>query len=260
MERRLDDLFNLAGKVAIVTGGNGGIGKAIARGLAGAGADIVIAGRKQAKTADTVAGLSEEFGRRVIGIDVDLKEPENVQSFAAEALERMGRADILVNNAGVNIRKMPQDYALAEWDDVIDTNLRSVFLCCQAFYPAMKNNRGGKIINIGSVMSLLSAANLAPYSASKGGVLQLTRSLAIAWAPDNIQVNIILPGYISTDLTAQARKDSPSLNDHVIARTPAGRWGLPDDLAGAAVFLASRASDFVTGAALPVDGGFMVRA
>ncbi|MDD4859696.1 MAG: glucose 1-dehydrogenase [Dehalococcoidales bacterium] len=259
MERILD-LFSLKGKVAVVTGGNGGIGKAIARGLAAAGADIVIAGRKQAKTADTVGELIKEFGTRVIGIEVDLKDPAQISPFAVKVLERMGRADILVNDAGMNIRKMPQDYALAEWDDVIDTNLRSVFLCCNAFYPALKNSKGGKIINIGSIMSVLSAGNLAPYSASKGGVLQLTKSLAIAWAPDNIQVNVILPGYVSTELTAQAKRDLPTLNDHVIARTPAGRWGLPEDIAGAAVFLASRASDYVTGAALPVDGGFSVLA
>jgi 2-deoxy-D-gluconate 3-dehydrogenase len=163
---------------------------------------------------------------------------------------------ILVNNAGINIRKQPQEYTLAEWHAILDTNLTSAFVCSQIVYPEMKAAGGGKIINIGSMTSLFGASFLAPYGASKGGVMQLTKSLAAAWAPDNIQVNAVLPGWIDTDLTRRGRQAIPELHDRVIARTPAARWGDPDDLAGIAVFLASPASDFITGTAIPVDGGY----
>ncbi|HEY81759.1 MAG TPA: 3-oxoacyl-ACP reductase FabG [Dehalococcoidia bacterium] len=254
----MKDLFSLAGKVAIVTGGNGGIGKAIARGMASMGADVVIAARNEAKTAQAVEDIRKEFGARVIGVKVDLREEGQIKAMVREAVEAFGHIDILVNNAGTNIRKMPQDYAPAEWDEVLSTNLRGAFLCAQAVYPSMKAAGGGKIINIGSMTSIFGGAKLAPYGTSKGGIVQLTRSLAVAWAPDNIQVNAILPGWINTDLTRQARKELPGLEERVVSRTPVGRWGEPEELAGAAIFLASRAADFVTGVALPVDGGFSV--
>ncbi len=250
--------FTLQGKAAIVTGGNGGIGKGIARGFAGMGGDIVIAARNQAKTAEAVREIEEEFGVRVLGVQVDVRKEEEIEAMAAQVLDTFGRIDILVNNAGINIRKMPQDYLAAEWDEVLDANLRSAFLCSKAVYPGMKERGGGKIINIGSMTSLFGGAKLAPYGTSKGGIVQLTRSLAVAWAPDNIQVNAILPGWIDTDLTRQARKDLAGLNERVLARTPVGHWGEPDDLAGAAIFLASPASNFVTGVALPVDGGYSI--
>jgi 2-deoxy-D-gluconate 3-dehydrogenase len=174
---------------------------------------------------------------------------------AAAAVERFGRIDILVNNAGTNIRKQPEDYTLEEWHTVIDTNLTSTFLCCQAAYPHLKK-QGGKIINNGSMMSIFGAAFAGPYGASKGGVMQLTRSLATAWAKDNIQVNVVLPGWIDTDLTRRARTDVSGLHEKVEARTPAGRWGRPEDMAGIAAFLAAPASDFITGTAIPVDGGY----
>lgn len=254
----MEDLFSLNRKVAIVTGGNGGIGLAIARGLARAGSDIVIAARNQAKTAQAAQGLEAEFGIRVFGLQVDVRQEKQIQAMVETVIDKFGRIDILVNNAGTNIRKIPQEYSAAEWDEVLEVNLRSAFLCSKAVYPAMKRAGGGKIINIGSMTSILGGAKLAPYGASKGGIVQLTRSLAVAWAPDNIQVNAILPGWINTDLTVQARRDMPGLQERVVARTPAGRWGEPDDLKGVAVFLASRASDFVTGTALPVDGGFSI--
>ena len=250
--------FTLQGKIAIVTGGNGGIGKGIARGFAGMGGDIVIVARNQAKTAEAVREIEEEFGVRVLGVQVDVRKEEEIEAMAAHVLDTFGRIDILVNNAGINIRKMPQDYLAAEWDEVLDANLRSAFLCSRAVYPGMKERGGGKIINIGSMTSLFGGAKLAPYGTSKGGIVQLTRSLAVAWAPDNIQVNAILPGWIDTDLTRQARKDLAGLNERVLARTPVGHWGEPDDLAGAAIFLASPASNFVTGVALPVDGGYSI--
>ena len=252
------DLFSLHGKVAIVTGGNGGIGKSIARGLASVGTNIVIAARNEVKTTEAVREISEEFGTQVIGVRVDLQQEEQIRNLAAKTLETFGCIDILVNNAGMNIRKFPQDYEAAEWEEILDTNLRGAFLCSQAVYPIMKKVGGGKIINIGSMTSIFGGAKLAPYGSSKGGIVQLTRSLAVAWAPDDIQVNAILPGFINTDLTRQARKDIPDLEERVIKRTPLGRWGEPDELSGTAIFLASRAANFVTGVALPVDGGFSV--
>lgn len=254
----MNDLFSLQDKVAIVTGGNGGIGKAIARGFASVGANIVIAARNEAKTAEAVLDISKEFGIHVIGVRVDVREENQIRALADKVLETFGRIDILVNNAGTNIRRLPQDYTAAEWDEVIATNLRGAFLCSQAVHPAMKAVKGGKVINIGSMTSIFGGSKLAPYGTSKGGIVQLTRSLAVAWAPDNIQVNAILPGWINTELTRQARKEISGLEERVINRTPVGRWGEPEELAGVAIFLASRAADFMTGAALPVDGGFSI--
>lgn len=254
----MKDLFSLKDKVAVVTGGNGGIGKAIARGLAGMGANIVIAARNEAKTKEAVTEIHKEFGTKVIGVKVDIRQEEQIRALAAKARETFGRIDILVNNAGTNIRKLPQDYTAAEWDEVLDTNLRGAFLCSQAVYPAMKAAGGGKVINIGSMTSIFGGAKLAAYGTSKGGIVQMTRSLAVAWAPDNIQVNAILPGWIDTELTRQARKELLGLEERVISRTPVGRWGEPDELIGPAIFLASHAADFLTGVALPVDGGYSI--
>jgi len=254
----MKELFSLRGKVAMVTGGNGGIGLGIARGLARYGSDIVIAARNQTKTAEAAKGLEKDFKVKVLGLQVDLRQEEQIKAVVNKALEKFGRLDILVNNAGINLRKFPQEYTAAEWDEILTVNLRSAFLCSQAVYPAMKKAGGGKIINIGSMTSILGGAKLAPYGASKGGIVQMTRSLAAAWGADNIQVNAILPGWINTELTIGARRDMPGLDERVISRTPAGRWGEPEDLAGVAVFLASAASDFITGVALPLDGGFSI--
>jgi len=254
----MKDFFNLKGKVAIVTGGNGGIGKGIARGLAWTGCTIVIAARNQTKTEEAVRDIRQEFGVQVQGIQVNVREEASIQAMVEKTVNHFGKVDILVNNAGTNIRKFPQEYSIREWDEILEINLRSVFLCSKAVYPVMKEKGGGKIINIGSMTSVMGGGKLAPYGASKGGVLQLSRGLAVAWAQDNIQVNVILPGWISSDLTIQARKDIAGLHEHVISRTPAGRWGEPDDLIGTAIFLASPSSDFVTGIALPVDGGFSI--
>ena len=254
----MKDLFLLQGKVAVVTGGNGGIGLGIARGLAGVGSDIVIAARNQNKTAEASRAIEKACGVRVLGLQMDVQQEEQIQAMAQQVTATFGRIDILVNNAGMNIRKAPEELAAAEWDEVLRVNLRSAFLCSKAVYPAMKKTGGGKIINIGSMTSILAGGKLSAYGASKGAIVQLTRSQAVAWAPDNIQVNAILPGWINTDLTIGARRDLPGLHERVLSRTPAGRWGEPDDLMGTAVFLASAASDFVTGVALPVDGGFSI--
>jgi len=255
----MKDLFNLKGKVAIITGGNGGIGKGIACGFASVGADIVISGRNQAKTEQAVSEIEKEFGVRVLGLKADISKEEEIKTMVDQTLDRFGRIDILVNNAGINIRKLPHDYEAAEWDTILDTNLRGAFLCCKTVYPAMKAVGGGKVINIGSMLSIFGGPMHTAYGASKGGIVQMSRSMAVAWAPDNIQVNAILPGWINTELTTQARKDIPELHDAVLNRTPSGRWGDPEDMAGTAIFLASAASDFVTGVALPLDGGFSIR-
>jgi 2-deoxy-D-gluconate 3-dehydrogenase len=244
--------FALTGKVAIVTGGNGGIGYGIARGLAAAGADIVVAARQTDKTAQAVAAF-QGLGVKALGVTMDVQDEASVRAMVQATVEAFGRVDILVNNAGINIRKAPQDYTLQEWQQVLNVNLTGVFLCAREVYPQMVKVGGGKIINIGSMTSIF-GSNVAPaYSASKGGVVQLTKSLAIFWAKDNIQVNAILPGWIHTDLTASA---SPERYNAIKARIPHGRWGEPDELAGTAVFLASAASDYITGIALPVDGGY----
>ena len=176
----------------------------------------------------------------------------------AVAAKRFGRVDILVNNAGTNVRKLPQDATLADWREVLDTNLTSAFLCSQAVYPEMVKAGGGKVISIGSMLSIFGGPLMVAYGSSKGGIVQLTKSLAVAWAKDNIQANAILPGWINTDLTQGARQQMPGLQERIVARTPAGRWGEPEEFAGIAVFLASAASDFVTGTAIPVDGGYSV--
>jgi 2-deoxy-D-gluconate 3-dehydrogenase len=244
--------FDLTGKVALITGGNGGIGYGIARGLVRAGASIVIAARQPTKNAQASSAL-QELGGRALSVVTDVQNETSVQAMVHAAVEAFGGVDILVNNAGINIRKAPQDYTLEEWQAVVNTNLTGVFLCARAVYPHMVRAGGGKIINIGSMTSIF-GSNVSPvYAATKGGVVQFTKSLAIFWAKDNIQVNAILPGWIHTDLTASASAERYNV---IKARIPHGRWGEPEELAGAAVFLASRASDYVTGIALPVDGGY----
>ena len=251
-------LFNLSGKVALVTGGNGGIGLGMAQGLADAGAAILVAGRNDEKNAAAVATLVES-GSDAAAATADVTDEAAVGAMVEAALSRWGRLNILVNNAGINIRKEPQELSLDEWRSVLDTNLTSAFLCSQAVYPHMVANGGSKIINIGSMMSIFGAAFTPAYASSKGGIVQLTKATATAWAKHNIQVNAVLPGWIDTDLTRRGRREVEGLHERVLARTPAGRWGEPADMAGIAVFLSGPASDFVTGAAIPVDGGFSVQ-
>jgi 2-deoxy-D-gluconate 3-dehydrogenase len=251
--------FDLKGKVAIVTGGNGGIGLGMARGLAEAGADIAVVGRNEAKSQTAVAELATR-GVRTVAVTADVSNKDDVAAMVERVLGSLGRIDILINNAGMSIRKPPHQLELEEWREVIDTNLTSAFLCSKAAYPALKAAGRGKIINIGSMLSIFGASFAPAYAASKGGIVQYTRACACAWAPDNIQVNAILPGWIDTDLTRAARKQIDGLHDRVLARTPSGRWGDIDDFAGIATFLSSPASDFVTGTAIPVDGGYSIMA
>ena len=249
------NLFDLQGKVAAVTGGNGGIGLGMARGLAQAGATVAILGRNEAKSSAAVEEL-RALGAESFCVSVDVCDASAVNAAVASVVEQAGGLHILVNNAGTNIRKRPEELEADEWHTVMDTNITSAFLCSKACYPHMKAAGGGKILNNGSMMSLFGTPWAAAYAASKGGMVQLTKALATAWAPDNIQVNCFLPGWIDTDLTRRAREQVTELHDKILSRTPAGRWGDIDDFQGIAVFLASQASDFVTGASITVDGGY----
>lgn len=251
-------MFDLTGRVAIVTGGNGGIGLGMARGLARAGARVVVAARDAMKSKDAVAEL-RTLGSDAFAVSVDVSDEGSVAEMMAEAVGHCGHLDILVNNAGIFLKNLPQDTTLAEWQSVMDTNMTGAFLCCRAAYPHLKHAGGGKIINTGSLVSIFGVPMAVGYSASKGALVQFTKSLAIAWAPDRIQVNAILPGWIETDLSHNARLTVPGFNDRVVTRTPAGRWGEIDDFQGITVFLASGASDFLTGTAIPVDGGYSVQ-
>jgi len=217
----------------------------------------VIAGRNAEKAATALATL-RDMGAEATFVSADVTRKSECVALIEQAKAAFGRVDILVNNAGTSIRKMPEEYTEEEWHQVMDTNLTSAFLCSQAAYPVMKAGGGGKMINIGSMMSLFGAPYATPYASSKGGIVQMTRALATAWAKDNIQVNAVLPGWIDTDLTKRARQQVDGLHASVEKRTPHARWGTPHDMAGVAAFLSSSASDFVTGTAIPVDGGFSV--
>ena len=249
--------FSLVGKLAVVSGGTRGIGLAIARGLGRAGAGVVLIGRDRAKAEESAASLMGE-GLTVSFLLADVSREEDCRTVAEALAQRARPLNILVNNAGTNDRRPPESYSMEDWHFLIDANLTSVFALTRALKPLMTH--GGKIINIGSMTSIFGASFSAPYGAAKGGVVQLTKALASAWARENIQVNAILPGWIETELTLRGRNATPDLQEKVIARTPAGRWGQPADIAGAAVFLASPASDFITGVALPVDGGYSAQA
>ena len=251
-------MFSLAGKVALITGGNGGIGLGMAEGLAKAGAHVMVAGRNLEKSRAASQKLAA-FGVKTGAVEVAVQDPSSCAAMVADTVKQFGRLDILCNNAGINIRGTPEAMTPAQWREVLSINLDGAFFCSQAAYPALQATGGGKIINTGSMMSLFGSSFATAYAASKGGIVQMTKSLAIAWAKDNIQVNAILPGWIDTDLTRAAREQVGGLHERVLARTPAGRWGGADDFAGITVFLASSASDFVTGTSIAVDGGWSIQ-
>ena len=250
------NLFDLSGKVAIVTGGNGGIGLGMARGLAAAGAKVAVVGRNVEKTGAASRQVAEESGVETLAVTADVSVEDQCARIASEVSGRFGRIDILFNNAGINIRKPPHEMSLDEWHQVMDVNLTSAFLLSKATYPAMKAAGGGKVVNVGSMTSIFGSSFAPAYAASKGAIVQLTKSQALAWAADNIQVNAILPGWFDTDLTRAAREQIAGMHERVLARIAAGRWGVPDDMAGTAIWLASPASDYVTGVAIAVDGGY----
>ena len=247
-------LFDLSGKVAVITGGNGGIGLGCAKGLAAASASIAIWARDLEKSAAAIAEL-ESMDVRAKAYQVDVKSESDLARATAETVKDFGGIDILIANAGVNIRMRPEKFTDAIIDEIIDVNLKAVFHCAQLVYPEMKKRGGGKIILIGSLTSVQGLGVASIYSATKGAVVQLGKSLAAAWGADNIQVNTILPGWIVTEMTSVTRA-VPGLQEHVLSRTPAGRWGRPADFAGIATYFASSASDYVTGTDIQIDGGF----
>jgi 2-deoxy-D-gluconate 3-dehydrogenase len=251
------EIFDLTGRVAVVTGGNGGIGLGMARGLARAGADIAVVARNQEKSARAVQSL-QDMGVTARAFQADVTDADAVSNMVDAVTEAFGGIHILINNAGINIRKRPEDLEPDEWQQVLNTNLTSAYLCSRACYPEFKRAGGGKILNNGSMLSIFGTPWGPAYAASKGGLVQLTKSLATAWAADNIQVNCFLPGWIDTELTRNARREVDDLHQRVLARTPAGRWGEVEDFEGLAIFLAGSASNFITGAVIPVDGGFSV--
>jgi 2-deoxy-D-gluconate 3-dehydrogenase len=253
----MKEWFDLKNKVALITGGNGGVGKGIAEALASAGSDIVIAARNETKTAQAVKDIKDKFGVRVLGVRMDISEEDSVISGVRKAISEFGHINILVNNAGVNRRKEAEEVTVDDWDYVLNTNLRGAFLCAKAVHPAMKAAGGGKIINIGSMTSLLGIVKALPYACSKMGLLSLTYCLGLEWAKYNIQVNAIVHSWIESPLSGTAEKDFPGITQWVRQRTPAGRWGKPSDVGKVAVFLASQASDFVSASYVRADGGFI---
>jgi 2-deoxy-D-gluconate 3-dehydrogenase len=250
------DLFSLEGKVAVVTGANTGLGQGLAVALAEAGADIACVARSSG--VETLAAVTDR-GRRVAEIRADLGSTRDIPRIVAETLQRFGRLDILVNNAGMIRRADALEFSEQDWDEVTNVNLKSVFFLAQAAAREMiGSGRGGKIINIASMLSFQGGIRVASYTASKSGVAGLTRLMANEWAAKGVNANAIAPGYFATNNTEALRQDETRSRD-ILARIPAGRWGLPSDLGGAAVFLASRASDYVHGAIIPVDGGWLAR-
>lgn len=252
-------MFDLTGKVAIVTGGNGGIGLGMAIGLAEAGATVAVVGRNAEKLAQAVSDI-EAVGGNAVSFSCDVSDAVACKALVPTVVEKLGRVDILVNNSGINFRKQPQDFTLEEWHAVINTNLTAAFILSQAVYPYYLKQGSGKIINVGSIASFMGSPMAVAYAPSKGGILQLGRALAVAWAKDNIQINTVMPGWIDTPMSQTARRDIPGLEEMVIGRTPAGAFGSPADFAGAAVYFASAASNFVNGTSLIIDGAYSIKA
>jgi 2-deoxy-D-gluconate 3-dehydrogenase len=250
-------LFDLTGRVAVVMGGNGGIGRGIALGLAGAGAAVAVLGRNKEKNARVLSELNA-IGVPAMAVRVDVCDRASLEPALNKVESGLGSISILVNNAGnVSLSGGVLKEKSEDWDNVIETQLNAVFLLSKLAAKSMLSHGGGKIINIGSMYSYFGSGLVPSYSAAKGAIVQLTKSMAIELAPHNIQVNAIAPGWIETDMTAPVR--TMPMNDEILARTPAGRWGQPEEIAGTAVYLASRASDFVTGTTIRVDGGYAIR-
>ena len=247
--------FSLEGKVALVTGANTGLGQGIAVAFAQAGADVAVAGF--IPPTETEA-MIKKTGRKFLNIDANLMTIEPVGRIVAETVKGLGKIDILVNNAGIIRRADSLEFGEKDWDDVMNVNIKSMFFMCQAAGREMVKQGSGKIINIASMLSFQGGIRVPSYTASKSGVAGITRLLANEWAAKNINVNAIAPGYMATDNTEQLRKD-PQRSSDILARIPAGRWGEPSDVGGTAVFLASPAANYLHGAIIPVDGGWLAR-
>lgn len=254
------NLFDLNGRVAIVTGGNGGIGRSLALGCAAAGASVAIVGRNEEKN-QQVLGELQEIGNPAMALRVDLTQRDQLEPALQEIERKLGPVGILINNAGIaSLSGGILQESAEDWDNVIETQLNAVFLFSKLAAKSMAERKSGKIINIGSMYSYFGSSVVPSYSAAKGAIVQLTKSMAIELAPYNIQVNAIAPGWFVTDMTVAVRSpEMKEMNDEIMLRTPAGRWGEPEELIGTAVFLASHASDFVTGTLIPVDGGYSIR-
>lgn len=251
-------LFDLSGNVALITGGNGGIGRGIAIGLAEAGAAIAIFGRNEEKNKNTLAEL-KAIGIPAVALQVDVTNRSSLEPAVKTVEKELGKITILVNNAGiVSLSGGVLNEKEEDWDNVIETQLNAVFLLSKLVAKSMVENKRGKIINLGSMYSYFGSGIIPSYSTAKGAVIQLTKSMAVELAQYNIQVNAIAPGWIETDMTAPV-KTMPAMHDEIMLRTPAGRWGKTEEVAGTAIFLASKASDFVTGETVRVDGGFAIR-
>lgn len=250
------DLFDLTGRAALVTGASKGLGRALAVGLAKAGADLALCARNRAGIEETCEAV-RALRVRAEAIPMDVLDRESVRGAVEAAVRAFGGIDILVNNAGVNVRKPAVELSEAEWDLVLDTNLKGYFLVAQAVAPHMMDRKRGKVINISSIFGAVGMDRQLAYASSKGGVVQLTKVMAIEWAPYNINVNAIGPTYFETPLVA-ALRDDPERFRFINERTPMGRWGQPEELEGTVIYLASRASDFVTGQTLYVDGGWTI--
>jgi NAD(P)-dependent dehydrogenase (short-subunit alcohol dehydrogenase family) len=252
------DRFRLDGKVAVVTGGSRGLGRAIADALAGAGALVALSARQRENAERAAEVISEVSGRKTLALAADVTVRRDVEEMIDTVLSALGRIDILVNNAGVNIRGPIEELSEDDWDTVVDTNLKGPWLCCRAVAPVMKSQKWGRVINVSSMLGEISMPGRSPYASSKGGLTLLTKTLALEWAKDGINVNALCPGPFATEI------NTPLLNDPVAraqmeANVPLARWGDPVELGPAAVFLASDASSFMTGATLFVDGGYTAR-